>query len=163
MLVQWLYLGRVVCSESTPEERITATIEFVRLADLCEVTGMETLMAEHIKAIILANPPPENTEFGHGRDPDTNTYSLAGQHITSAALLPDGHPIRKVLAIAAVEGYIRRDKHKFLKEIRETPNFAVDLLLEVKETLKTVSSGEPNLTFKEPFSGERMPFVTKSA
>jgi len=130
---------------------------------MCKVTGMETPMAEHIKAIILANPTPENTHFDQGRDPDTNTYSLAGQHITSATLLPDGHPIRKVLAIAAVEGYIRRDKHKFWKEIRESPNFAVDLLLEVKETLKTVTFGEPNCTFKDPFSGKTLPFVTKSA
>lgn len=128
---------------------------------MCGVTGMETLMAEHIKAIILANPAPQNKNFDKGRDPDTNTYVLAGQHITSAALLPDGHPIRKALAIAAVEGYIRRDKHKFLKEMRESPNFAVDLLLEVKETLKTVAC-EPTFTFKDPFSGEKLPFVTKS-
>jgi hypothetical protein len=86
-----------------------------------------------------------------------------GQHITSVSLLPDGHPVRKILASAAVEGYIRLNQHKFLKEIRASPNFAVDLLLEVKETLKTVHSGEPNLTFKEPFSGKTLPFVTKSA
>jgi hypothetical protein len=59
MLVQWLYLGRVLFNESTPTENITAAIEFVRLADMCDVTRMETLMAEHIKAIILANPAPE--------------------------------------------------------------------------------------------------------
>lgn len=159
MLVQWLYLGRVLFSESTPTECITATIEFVRLADMCDVTGMETLMAEHIKAIILANPAPEYGATAI-RDPDTNTYCLVGQHITSAVLLPDGHPVRKVLVTAAVEGYIRRDKHRLLKEIRESPNFAVDLLLQVKETLKTVDSDEANLTFKEPFSGKILPFVT---
>jgi hypothetical protein len=163
MLVQWLYLGRVLFNESTPAECISATIEFVRLADMCEVTGMETLMAEHIKAIILANPAPEKNGIVQGRDPDTNTYCLVGQHITSAALLPDGHPIRKVLAIAAVEGYIRRNKHKFVKEICSSPNFAADLLLEVKETLKTVNSGESNITFKDPLSGKTLAFVTENA
>jgi hypothetical protein len=162
MLVQWLYLGRVHFSESTPMECITATIEFVRLADMCGVTGMETLMAEHIKAIILAHPAPEQNHFEQGRDPDTNTYWLASHHITSAALLPDGHPIRKVLATAAVERYIRRHKHKFLSEIRKAPNFAVDLLLEVKETLKIVGIGNPKLTFRDPFSGNTIPFVTGS-
>ncbi|RDL37304.1 Uncharacterized protein BP5553_04737 [Venustampulla echinocandica] len=160
MLVQWLYLGRVLFSESSPAECITATIEFVRLADMCGVYGMETLMAEHIKAIILANPAPEHIVLG--RDPDTNTYCLLGQHITSAALLPDGHAIRKVLAIASVEGYIRRDKHKFLKEICESPGFAADLLLVVKETLKTVNLGEPHITFKNPCSGMTLAFVTKN-
>lgn len=49
MLVQWVCLGRVVFGESTPEEAITTAIEFARLADMCHITGMESLMAEHIK------------------------------------------------------------------------------------------------------------------
>lgn len=159
MLVQWLYLGRVLFNESTPTESVTAILEFVRLADMCDVTGMEIVMAEHIKAILLANPAPEIE--GH-RDPDTNTCCLTYQHVTSAALLPDGHPIRKVLAIAAVEGYIRRNEHKFLKEIRDSPNFAADLLLEVKETLMTVVSSGSIITFKDPFSGKTLGFVTES-
>jgi len=32
LLLQWLYLGRVNFGELTPEEAVTATIEFVRLA-----------------------------------------------------------------------------------------------------------------------------------
>jgi hypothetical protein len=159
MLVQWLYLGRLLINESTPTENITAIIEFVRLADMCDVTGMETLMAEHIKTIILTNPPP--TPDAWDRDPDTNTYCLEGQHITSASLLPDGHPVRKLLAIASVEGYIRRNKYKFSNEIQQAPTFAVDLLLEVKEALKTVDLGERTVTFKEPFSGKTLPFITE--
>jgi hypothetical protein len=56
LLVQWLYLGRVIFSASTPEDSVSATLEFVRFADMCGVTGMESQMAEHIKAIIVANP-----------------------------------------------------------------------------------------------------------
>jgi hypothetical protein len=160
MLVQWLYLGRVIFNEPTPTECITAAIEFVRLADMCEVTGMENLIAEHIKAIILANPAPEIEGI---RDPNTNTYCLVGQHITSAVLLPDGHPVRKLIVTAAVEGYVRRDKHPFSKEIRESHNFAVDLLLAVKETLRTVGHGKPNPIFPDPFSGKTLPFAAKNA
>jgi hypothetical protein len=159
MLVQWLYLGRVLFSESTPKEYITTTIEFVRLADMCGVTGMETQMAEYIKAILMANPTSTASQF-EDRDPDTNTYSLAPQHITSAALLPSGHPVRKVLAAAAVEGYVQRDRHKFLKEIREAPNFAVDLLMEIKETLKTVAISQSRISFTDPLSGKTLPFFT---
>lgn len=107
-------------------------------------------MAEHIKSMILANPDLFATS---SRDPDTNTYCLAGQHITSAALLPFGHPVRKLLAASAVEGYIRRDNHKLSEEIRESPDFAVDLLLQIKETLKTVKSTKAaGLTFHDLFS-----------
>ncbi|PMD31936.1 hypothetical protein L207DRAFT_519232, partial [Hyaloscypha variabilis F] len=103
MLVQWVCLGRVVFGESTLEETITTAIEFARLADMCRVTGMESLMAERIKAIILANPGPEDPEW-LGRAPDTNTFYLMSQHITSAVALPEGHPVRAILAAATVEG-----------------------------------------------------------
>ncbi|KAH8745523.1 hypothetical protein F5882DRAFT_312714, partial [Hyaloscypha sp. PMI_1271] len=49
-----LYLSRVIFGELAPEEVITATIEFVRIADIYGVTGIEALMAEHIKGIIIA-------------------------------------------------------------------------------------------------------------
>lgn len=160
MLIQWLYLGRVVSKEPTPTENITAAIDFLRLADMCDVHGMESLMAEQIKAIILANPAPTSDTMG-GRDPNTNTYVLLGKHFTSAVLLPKGHPVRKVLATTAVEGFIRRNKHKYLDEMCNSPDFALDLLLEVKETMKTVGSGK--LSFKDPITGEILPFVTSSA
>ena len=55
ILVQWVCLGRVVFRECAPDVAITTAIEFARLADMCRITGMESLMAEHIKAIILAS------------------------------------------------------------------------------------------------------------
>ena len=162
ILVQWLYLGRVLFSESTPKECITTTIEFVRLADMCGVTRIETRIAEYIKAIFIANPARKASKFEQDRDPDTNTYSLAPKHITSAALLPSGHLVRKVLATAAVEGYVRRDRYKFLKEIREAPDFVVNLLLEIKETLKTVAISESKISFTDPLSRKTLLFVTDS-
>ena len=153
LLVQWLYLGRVIFSASTPEDSVSATLEFVRFADMCGVTGMESQMAEHIKAIIVANPAPENWEFQRHRDPDTNTFCLTSQHITSAALLPEGHPVRCILAAAAVEGYLRHeDGHKFLKETQDVPNFAADLLKAVRATLKTLTRA----TFEDPITGESL-------
>ena len=139
LLVQWLYLGRVIFGKSTPTETITAAIEFVRFADMCGVTGMETLIAEHIKAIIIAN---------------TSHHSIISKHIVSAASLPEEHPVRSLLAAAAVEGYLQHDNHKFLKEIQEVPNFSADLLKAVKATLKSITTSDDYIYVKDPVSGE---------
>jgi hypothetical protein len=157
LLLQWLYLGRVIFSASTPEEEVSATLEFVRFSDMCGVTGMESQMAEHIKAIIIANPAPVDWKFQRGRNPDTNVFCLTSQHIISAALLPEGHPVRYILAAAAVEGYLRREgDYKFLKETQEVPNFAADLLKEVRATLKTLTQDK---NFTDPISGETLRII----
>jgi hypothetical protein len=158
MLVQWVCLGRVVFGESAPEEAITTAIEFTRLADMCGVAGMESLIAEHIKAIILANPAPKNSMFEKWRTPDTNTYCLTSQHIISAVHLPEWHPVRGILAAAAVEGYLRQeqDNYKFLRETSEVPDFSVDLLKAVRATLKSIAYEECRITFKDPISGMRL-------
>jgi hypothetical protein len=161
LLVQWLYLGRVVFGNLTPKESITATIEFVRLADMCGVTGVGSLTAEHIKAIIKANPAPPQTPAsiysGKKRDPDTNTYCITSQHITSAAFLPEGHPVRSILATAAVEGYLRHDNHKFREEAQNIPNFSVDLLKAVRTTLKKLTYKDYKILFEDPISGKTLP------
>ena len=41
--------------------------------------------------------------------------------------LPDGHPVRSILAPATVGGYLRQNGHKLLKETQEVPNFSADL------------------------------------
>jgi hypothetical protein len=104
MLVQWVCLGRVVFRECAPDVAITTAIEFARLTDMCRVTSIESLIAEHIKAIILANPAPEDL----GRAPDTNNFYLTSQHITSAVALPERHPVRAIIAVATVEGCLRQ-------------------------------------------------------
>ncbi|OCK88754.1 uncharacterized protein K441DRAFT_690398 [Cenococcum geophilum 1.58] len=136
LLVQWLYLGRVIFGKLTPTETITAAIEFVRIADMCGVTGMETLMAEHIRAIIIANPAPGP------RGSDTNTYCLISKHIISAASLPEEHP-----------AYLLDDNYRFQKETQEVPNFSADLLKAVKATLKSLAITYSSITVKDPVSG----------
>ena len=151
MLIQWLYLGRIVTEDQAPEEGITATIEFVRFADMCGVTGMESLMAERIKSIILSD-----STFRLSRDPETNTRYLTSQHITAASFLPDDHSVRIILARATVEGYLQQDRHKFAEEALNIPAFAVDLLREVKATLNSVTYRDYKVVFKEPISGKEL-------
>ncbi|KAH8791721.1 hypothetical protein F5882DRAFT_376833 [Hyaloscypha sp. PMI_1271] len=151
MLVQWVYVGRVVFGECAPDVSITTAIEFARLADMCRITGMEFVMAEHIRAIILANPAPLDPEW-LGRAPDTNTYCLTSQHITSAVALPEGHPVRAILAAAAVEGCLRKYHYKFEREASRVPEFSVDLLKAVRAALESITIEFNATTFEDPIS-----------
>jgi hypothetical protein len=104
MLIQWLYIGRAIVGKVAPREEISAIVEFVRFADMSEVTGMEDMMSEHIKTIILANPLPQNPKYHMQRDPTTNLHCLEIQHIVYATSLDWGHLARTMFARAAVEG-----------------------------------------------------------
>jgi hypothetical protein len=152
MLVQWVCLGRVVFTECTPDVTITTAIEFARLADMCLITGVESLMAEYIKAIILANPAPEDSKWEMWRPPDTNTHCLTSQHITSAVNLPKGHPVRAILAAATVEGCLRQHNYKFEREASRVPEFTIDFLKAVRATIESISA----TTFEDPISGVRL-------
>jgi hypothetical protein len=56
--------------------------------------------------------------------------------------------------MASVEGYMQRKIHKFLEECYDIPEFAADLLLAVKKTLVTLTSGEHMIDIKGPISEE---------
>jgi hypothetical protein len=123
---------------------------------MCQVTWLEALMAERIKGIIMAQRAVKNVLVnGH-----LNTLCLTTQRIVSAALLPKGHPVRGMLASAAVAGFLQEDKHKFVKEAEDVPEFAVDLLREVKTALKSLTIGKHGPTgkqitnVKDPITGQ---------
>jgi hypothetical protein len=82
--VQWLYTGRVIFEELPPEEAITDTIEFTRLADMCGVTDMEYLMAERIKALLVGKPALTKARR---KKPDSSSHYLTQD--------PGGIPARK--------------------------------------------------------------------
>ena len=152
MLAQWVILGRIVFEDSPPAEAIALSIEFARLMDMCQITGAESFIAQHIKDIILADAPLHKD--GYARDHDANLYAITSQNIESAVNLPDRHPVRGILAMAMVESFLQTDDHKFQKEIEEIPGFAVDVLAAVKATSKTITRGSYSPEFKEPLSGE---------
>jgi len=116
-------------------------------------------MAEYIKAVIIDNPPPDSKTFL--RAANTNTYYLTSKHIASGTSLSEEHPVRRVLAAAAVEGYLQDDNHKFLKETQEVTNFSADLLKAVKATLGSVEHHYDQPRFKDPLSGEYVWLVKK--
>ncbi|TVY43739.1 hypothetical protein LCER1_G008779 [Lachnellula cervina] len=154
ILVQWIYLGKLVFPSMKPEEEITMALDFVRLADMVEVTGMETVIAEHIKNIILKNPWPIDTKWESYRHGDSNMFCVVPQHLKSAWKLPGGHPVRKLLAAASVEGYLRYEKPKYYQEMREVPGLLADLFDELKKVLGNLKIFSSGMLFIEPISKE---------
>jgi hypothetical protein len=152
LLIQCIYTGRVIVEKTTLAEEIEAIVEFARLADFCQVEGMEKLLAERIKALIGTET---DLTWNWDRSPDNNTTYITSRAILSASFLPDAHAVRNILAAASVEGYLRSNEHKFHKEARSIHSFAVDLLKELKLTLGTLT-GDRNIGvyFEDPISGE---------
>ncbi|PMD65277.1 uncharacterized protein K444DRAFT_519241, partial [Hyaloscypha bicolor E] len=151
LLVQWIYIGRVIFDELPPEEAVTTTIEFVRLTDIYKVTGMESLMAKRIKALIVSNP---SLTKAREKKPATNIHCLISKHIISGVLLPKGHPVRSILALAAVPGYLSRDD--YLSEALEIPDFAVNLLHQVRAAINSFEFTGSGVTFLNTLSNARI-------
>lgn len=139
MLLQWLHIHAVGLEDrKTAQEHISALIELSRFADMCSVDTIESYVTTALWNILITNPGPVNYDYAGGRDPDTNTHCLMSQHIESASHLPDGHSVRMLLAQASVEGYLCRPDYKFLRETQGIPNYASDLLLEVRKSLRVM-------------------------
>jgi hypothetical protein len=93
---------------------------------------------------------PEPTESGIR----INTSCLMSQHVISATFLPQGHAVRRILAAATVEGYLRCEHHRFAQEARERPTYGVDILEEVGLALKGLKLSQSYGTYQDPLGGE---------
>lgn len=146
-LFQWLYLRVVNLSINDPVEHISASMELVRLADKYNIVGLEEEMAKYIKDILKTIEP------FFIRKIDTNTRNLTSDHIISAVVLHREHPVRRLLAAASVEGFLRSKHHKFADLAQDCPSFATDLLREVRLALDELNYAR-NCEFQDPISGK---------
>ena len=105
-LLQWLYLRRIKLDHiEGPVEEISAAIELARLAHMCQITGLESQIAECIKNILLKKPrslrPPFTPDYplptNIGHLTHTYIYCLEPKHIASATCLPYRHPVVELL------------------------------------------------------------------
>lgn len=154
-LCQWLYQRAVRFGIEDPEEHISAAMELTRLADKYDIAGLKGTMAQYIKDILKDNPHPQTPDYW--RHVDNNTYYITRDHIASASLLPREHPVRRVLAAASVEGFLRSTKHKFSEETHAYPSFGADLLQEIRFVLHS-GKGHRAGTFEDPISGQESNF-----
>ncbi|KAI2734749.1 hypothetical protein DTO013E5_9726 [Penicillium roqueforti] len=146
-LLQWLYRGIVRFDIKNREENISAAMELVRFADMYEILGLETEMAKYIQDILL----DADTEF-YGID--RNTWFINSDHIISALNLPHDHAVRRLLAAASVEGYMRSDDYKFADLTQEYPPFGADLLRGVQLALRGLRRSDASLV--DPIRGGRI-------
>jgi BTB/POZ domain len=144
VLIQWLYTGHINLGKLLPAEEVAAIIEFARFNDMCGIPDIGALLAGRIESIILKNPAPGTS--------GSNTWCLEPEHIRSAVLLPTGHPVRGLLANAAVDGYIRQHNHKFAREAREVPGFSADLLDAVRTTIRGMGCPKCKFSFIDPIT-----------
>ena len=151
-LVQWIYFGSFKFAVPDPVDHLSAIIEFARLADMCNMTGMRTQLAKGMKEIILASPKPAPGESYV----DVNTQHLTTQHSCSVATLPTKHPVRRMVAAASVEGYLRNEKYKFADEIQKYPTFAADLLEITRMVLKKLRTEQNGHVVDDPLSGRKV-------
>lgn len=150
--LQWIYLHKIDFDLREPEHQISAAIELARFADMCNVKTMESEISQYLKRVMINNPSPEKNRYGDIVD----TFSVISQHIVSATFLPQGHEIRRLLAMAAVTDYLCYKNHKFARESRDYPTFGADLLQQVGYTLQGLKMprlAEPEITFKDPLDG----------
>jgi len=145
MLLQWLYTGTIGMGELSSSEAITAIMEFVRLADMCDISGVESPMAGLITSLILS----DDFELS-----DASPWCLEVQHVASAAALPKGHLVRKTLAEAAVKGYLYFQDSRFVDVAEEFPDFSVDVLVAMKDAFKSFTLRKNRVSCKDPVSGD---------
>jgi energy-converting hydrogenase A subunit M len=152
-LIQLLYHRRVRFSSTNPGEKLTAAIELARLADMCDIKQLEDEIANLIEKILVATPKPDSTSYKF----DMNSYWITGKHVNSAAFLPKGHAVRRILAAASVEGYLKKKEYKFVRVARDHASFGADLLEEVRQTLSSLKVVRNNLlgaTVEDPITGQ---------
>lgn len=135
-LLQWIYSGKVKFHFPEPEACISAIIEVSRLADLCHIPKLESQMAQCIKEILTNLQPVEYS--ASQRSWDNYLPILTAEHIASAAHLPTGHQVRRILVMASVHGFFKGRDFKFTQEMHNYPTFAADLLQEVRAALDTL-------------------------
>lgn len=63
--------------------------------------------------------------------------------------------MRRILAVASVEGYLRDENYKFVHAAQEYAAFGADLLREIRETMNGLQFAENRATFEDPIGGKK--------
>jgi hypothetical protein len=152
-LLQYLVLGKIVQQGEAKPEEIGHIIEFMRLADMCGVVGVEEVMSARLKDIIMKNSVYyHSTGWGtqRGQEDVEIPPIVTIKHISAAANIPPGNLIRRVFVEAAVHDFFQCTKVQFWKKTcQEIPSFGLDLLEAARDTMGTVH-GYKECYFKDP-------------
>jgi hypothetical protein len=103
------------------------------------MTDVELLITEHIKGMIEAD-----AALHRERNYIANTYCIITHHIERATLLTSSHPMYGTWQWQWLRNSSLIKDCGFQEQIQEIPSFAVDVLVAVKATSKTVTRGGYN-------------------
>lgn len=143
---------KVVLDSRTIEDEIMALIDLARLADHCEIYGLEEDLSAKIKQILLESIQERG-------NPDGISTILRASHFSAASQLPFGHPVRRVMAAAAVPAFIRCEPFYLCSEVTSTPSLALDLLEQLQPILRNCRS---NTSYEDPLTEAELDFPDQS-
>lgn len=124
-LLQWIYREKVSFASTEYPDVISEMLEFLRIADMCDVHGMEQVTADFLEDI-----------FRKFEDCERPPNMILPQHITSTGLLPHEHPFRLAMAKCLMRHFVEDDDFPFLDELCQAPEFSTDVLKEVRNLLR---------------------------
>jgi hypothetical protein len=124
---------------------------------MLDVSKMESPLAKYIRTIVL-----DSYEFDWEDRSNANVCYINSQHIYAATCLPVGHKLRLIFAQAAMESFVNSNNFKFSDDVREIPEFAADVLQELRSTLATYKHTQYSNEFTDPFSGKRIGLRSRS-
>lgn len=151
--IQWLYTRTVTFNvdfHKDPAGYVAAVIEFARLAEMLGVNGVGDQMAQRIKEIMLSKPYPTPKPGTIGRANYRHIYMVSSKHLLSLEHLPKRHPVRRMIAQASVDSFLRSTNYKFANGVHDCPKFATDLLVEVGEALNNLKYDMKATDFQSP-------------
>ncbi|TVY37977.1 hypothetical protein LOCC1_G006239 [Lachnellula occidentalis] len=153
-LVQYLHLGFVVYPEAASVKEIDHLIEFARFVDMCGITQMNDTISSRLREAIRGTPQQHQCHrWGTPVQTTSRESHVTIKHISAAAALPYGHPVRRIVAETVVGRYLQREEGRHWKKVcREVPGFGLDLLEATQDTMNTVHAGQRDIHFQDPIT-----------
>ena len=116
-LLEWVYMDRLSFTSEMPPDLLSEALEFLRIADMCDVHGMEKSTADFVSDL-LTKPSSEPV--------------ILPQHIKSISLLPKRHPIRPIIAKKLANSFFHAQDFPYFDELSDCPSIGAEILKEAR-------------------------------
>ena len=124
-LLEWMYREKIILKSTDLQDQLSEGLELLRMADMCDVYGMEQVFTDHMQ------------NFLRNVDLKERLKAILPQHIESVSLLPRSHPFRpvmaKVLALSVIEN------KKLSLSVSKYPSICADILGELRTIFHSAS------------------------
>lgn len=139
-LLEWIYREKISFASTEYQDVISEILEFLRLADMCDVHGMEQVTADYLEDM-----------FRMFKYDDRPANIILPQHIAATGLLPDEHPFRLAMAKCLIRPFVEDYRFQFFDELSQLPEFSIDFLKLVRDMLR---NGECRIKIARSYCGD---------